>query len=88
MPSVAAIPSLIDDADFLSEIDKLQRTRSAKPEPPVRIEKRVRTEAPSSPRVGNPGPDRIETPFRPEGPARHDKPERPVPPAHVDEIGQ
>jgi hypothetical protein len=137
MRSVDAIPSLIDDADFLAAIDKLetdpapheadavsdyweqasrvdegedrsdarmqqapglaprvQRTRSAEPVPPVRIEKRVRTETPSSPRVGrvgDPGPDRIDTPVRPDGPARHDRPvhrERPVPPAHVDEIGQ
>jgi hypothetical protein len=132
MPRVDAVPSLIDDADFLAEIDKLEtgpappgadadsvywdqassvddadegridarmpqapglvpegeRTRSAKPVQPVRTEKRVRTETPSSPRVGrvgDPGPGRIDRPCGPEGPAHR---ERPVPPTHVDEIGQ
>jgi hypothetical protein len=84
----AAVPSLIDDADFLAELDRIENGPAApdtEPAPtPAGPDKVQRSQPPRRLRLEPPGtpatPPRREAPIHPE----HEAPMRP---AHVAEIG-
>jgi hypothetical protein len=87
MRSAADLPSLIDDADFLAELDRMENgpappdaEPAPKPAGPDKLQhsqpRRLKLEPPATPAT----PPRREAPIRPE-------PETPMPPAHIAEIG-